>query len=95
MIYIVGLCTSIDVKDISEVEGVGWYSTIEKAKKCVEENKCNLSDDGFYKYAVIEGYAEGLYPFSVNPLWYRWNKDHFEPMEYPDNLSHISNFILG
>lgn len=51
---------------------VGFYEDLETAKKAVEENWCDLYEDGYYKYAIIEEHTPGLYSTCLKPIFYKW-----------------------
>ena len=51
---------------------VGFYEDLETAKKAVEENWCDLYEDGYYKYAIIEEQEPGLYSTCDKPIFYKW-----------------------
>ena len=76
---------------------VGYYPTLEEAKKCVEENWGDIQEC-YYKYAVIEDVEPGLYRTAEStPLWYKWSKaqEKFLPIDKPAQLSQTFGFTIG
>ena len=73
---------------------VGYYSLLENAKYAVEHNLKNIYDN-LYEYCIIEETPEGIYKYSKNIYVYKWNKDHYEPIETPLELSKVCGFGIG
>ena len=69
----------------------GWYSSLEKAKECVEKGWGALDECGYYNHLVIERVVEGLYNLSGDDLdkdttwWYKYDHegDRWVPCEVP------------
>ena len=55
------------------------YDNIVDALLCVERNAGDLSDDGYYQYAMICPFELGLYPIleKEDQLWFEWWDDHY------------------
>lgn len=85
---------------VAHTEGtrtVGYFETLEEAKKCIEENWGDIHED-YYKYAVIEDVEPGLYQsmFST-PIWYKWSKskEKYLPIDKPAQLRNKAGFTIG
>ena len=68
-----------------EYRSVGFYSSVEKAKEAIEENRCDIFES-FYEYAVVEAVEEGLHPKTTEEAWYKWDhgKGRYVACETPD-----------
>ena len=76
---------------------VGYYPSLEEAKKCIEENHGDIQES-YYKYAVIEDVEPGLYRSTESTsIWYKWSKaqEKFLPIDKPAQLSQIVGFTIG
>ncbi len=74
---------------------VGFYKSLDMAKRCVEEDWAMFDEGGYYNYIVIEGLWEGCYPgLGDNEVWYRhdWENRKWVPCEKPKYVSHMVNF---
>ena len=101
-VYFVRTINDIDKFGTTGGRTVGYYETLEEAKKCVSENWGDIYEDGYYKYAVIEGVEPGLYRSSdpdVEPLFYKWvgskAKGKYRPIKKPRVLKHVVGFTIG
>lgn len=78
---------------------VGFYDDYETAKKAVEENWCDLYEDGYYKYAVIEALEPGLYPTCLTPIFYKWEGDietgGYKRIKRPAATKNFTGFTIG
>ena len=74
---------------------VGYFETLEEAKRCVEENWGDIYEDGYYKYAVIEGAEPGLYPTCLDTKFYKWKDGSYKRIRRPKKLKNICNFTIG
>jgi hypothetical protein len=80
----------------------GWYSSLERAKKCVESGWGSLDDGGYYNYLIIERVVEGLYNLSGLDLdketswWYKFDykEDEWVPCEKPKIFHQVSGFWM-
>lgn len=45
------------------------------AIQAVNENECDLSEDGYNQYAMIGEIETGMYPIVDEILWFAWNKE--------------------
>ena len=77
---------------------VGFFLDLETAKRAVEENWCDLYENGYYKYAIIEEREAGLYSHCENPLFYKWEgtvKDGgYKPIDRPEATDGFCNFTI-
>lgn len=55
----------------------GFFTSKKKAIKAVTENWTDINEDGYYPYAVIETYTEGLISGMNEVLWF---EEHYEKM---------------
>lgn len=76
----------------------GWYSKLEDAQKCVEENWADIYE-GSYGYAVIEEVHEGILHGANTPRewWYKWQgsweKGKYKPWNKPKEYDGIIFFM--
>lgn len=60
---------------------VGWYTSLEEAKKCVENDSMGFDEAGYYNFIVIERVVEGIYNMGGHGLdkicewWYTYTED--------------------
>ena len=82
------------VKDDYDNRCVGYFKSLEKATRVLEGNYSDISESGYYPFAVIENVKEGIYQYDFRPLWFKYNKkiNRFEPSDRPSN---IANNIIG
>ena len=77
---------------------VGFYTDLETAKQAVEKNCCDLYENGYYKYAIIEEREDGLYSYCENPLFYKWEgtiKDGgYKPIDRPEATNGFCGFTI-
>jgi hypothetical protein len=59
----------------------GWYTTLERAKECIEENWGDIYEHAYYNYALIEELGEGLYNIGGHFEHEHWFK--VTPREVP------------
>lgn len=82
---------------VYETRTVGYFTTLEEAKKCIEENWGDIQEC-YYKYAVIEDVEPGLYKsIDSTSIWYKWSKakEKFLPIDKPTQLNQIVGFTIG
>lgn len=85
------------IAHVGETRTVGYFTTLEEAKKCIEENWGDIQEC-YYQYAVIEDVAPGLYKSTDSTsIWYKWSKsqEKFLPIDKPAQLSSIVGFTIG
>lgn len=73
---------------------VGYYSLLKDAIHAVENNLNNIHEN-LYEYCVIEETKEGIFNYSDNLYVYRWNKDHYESIQTPLELTQTCGFGIG
>ena len=74
---------------------VGLFPSEESAKLCVEENRGDLDEGGWYGWAIVEKVPLGLYPISAeDAIFFRfdrvarqWIRLEAKPPELPDDLA--------
>ena len=78
---------------------VGFYFSFEEAETAVLNNWGDIYEDGYYKYAVIEGHEEGLYSIDLHPQFYKWEGDAetggYKPIERPECTKYFGGFTIG
>jgi hypothetical protein len=76
---------------------VGFYYTYEEAKEAIEFNDCDISEEGYYHYCVIEEKYVGVYNFdSLNIWWFKWHGDKkYHPCEVPNSYKRAIAFSMG
>lgn len=73
---------------------VGYFSSFEKAKKAIIDNIEIVTDDGYYKYAVIEKVYEGLYGISSNKDSYeQWWFSLIKKVKQIDKPKHFDGIV--
>lgn len=65
----------LNAEGIDDQRPVGYFDTAEKAAFRVENNVCDIFEDGYYQYAVIIEIFDGLYPSQREIQWYSFDKD--------------------
>lgn len=75
---------------------VGWFHSLADAQGAVERNDCDIYEEGYYPFAVIEETSEGLYNVvGNNEYWYQWIEDGYKRIMKPKSLSHTCGFGIG
>ena len=78
---------------------VGFYKDFATAERAVLENCCDLYEDGYYKYAVIEELEDGLYPYCSKPKFYKWQGDiktgGYKKIRRPKATKGFFGFTIG
>ena len=78
----------------------GLFKEKEEAISIIVNNVCDLAEDGYYPYALVEQVNYGLYGIgAASPLhvWYRWDsvaEKYLEIDKRPDDLAVIVQFTL-
>jgi hypothetical protein len=82
---------------------VGLFETQKEAEEIVLSNACDISEDGYYQYAVIEEVGFGLYGLSGekeevrermnNVNWYRWHKQEMQYNKIPNCPKDLENLV--
>lgn len=74
---------------------VGWFPTLSRAIKVIEDNEGDIYEAGHYKYCVIEGVPSGLYPFKSWEKWFKWANGCYTPIKKPEKLGDMYSFGIG
>jgi hypothetical protein len=75
---------------------VGFFHKLEDAIETVEENYCDIYENGYYPFAVIEAVKEGMYNIGNNDeWWFQWKYDGYEQIEKPSVLKNTCGFGIG
>jgi len=98
-LYFVATIRKVDKFGVSGSRTVGYFRTLQEAKDCIAQNWGDIYEDGYYPYAVIEGVEPGLYPTTLDSIWYKWEGDFetggYKTIEKPLELKSVINFTLG
>jgi hypothetical protein len=70
----------------------GFYKNLTKAKKCVVENWTDIYENGYYNYALINAFAEGV---CVTPLKQHWFKVTYLKGKNIHKVTACANPLLG
>lgn len=73
---------------------VGYFHKLETAKEAVESNACDIYEEGYYPFCVIESTFEGFYGFG-DEYWYQWIDGGYKPIDKPESLRHVCGFGIG
>jgi len=82
----------------SRARCVGFYFKLSDAEEVVENNACDIFEEGYYPYCVIEELKQGIYFFPRNEIWYEWNLDsnmYVKINEKPKRFNKIVCFGIG
>ena len=74
---------------------IGWYDTVEEAKRIVEGNVMDISEDGYYNMVVIEDVERGLWMPADNELWYELKDNKYVPCDKPKYYDKVVCFGIG
>lgn len=76
---------------------VGYYEDLKDAEECVINNDCDISEEGYYRYAIIEEIEPGLYTFPRKEFWYRWDgrDKKYHPCEKPKQFKNTAGWGMG
>ena len=95
-IYLVATIHCIDEHGLAGTRTVGYFETLADAKKAIEKNSCDLSEEGYYKYAVIEDVLPGIYMSILsNPIFYEWDGEKYVKIDRPKNAEYFAGFTIG
>ncbi len=93
MIYAITTLNTLDGR-----RTVGWFKKLEVAKEEVENNSCDIYENGHYPFCVIEEIPEGIYSYGKE-YWYQWIGTHekgaYQVVDKPDELKHVCGFGMG
>lgn len=71
---------------------VGFFNTYEDAQDCVKNNDCDIAEEGWYRFAIIEEYTPGIYMVPQYERWFEWDGDSkvYKPrLERPKKFRNI------
>ena len=76
---------------------VGYFTTLEECERVLCTDLGDLSEDSYYRYAVVEEYEPGLYPTGRNQSWWVFiHRDTgWEKCDRPARYAHTCNFGIG
>lgn len=97
--------TVIETMDYGNIDGFGdtgdqrTWGFFENKEDAVDVLHRNATDmhEGYYDYAVIEEYEEGLCPWAENYQWFKYDesRDGYFEIDEPDCVKNICNFAIG
>jgi len=73
---------------------IGYFIDLENAKEAVEDNYGDMYEEGHYPYCIIEGHKEGIYGFTSEIYWYKWNSG-YKQIDKPKGLENICGYGMG
>ena len=83
------------IAEIEESRTIGYFLTLEDAKRVVKNNICDIHED-YYRYAVIEEVEPGLYSSTESKsFWYRWTARGYRRIQKPSQLNQVVSFTIG
>ncbi len=95
-VYFVATIRNINLEGTMGTRTVGYFETLEEARKCVEENWGDIYEEGYYKYAVIEDVEPGIYMSAEsNPIFFKWKDGKYQEIERPVELKGFFGFTIG
>ena len=77
---------------------VGYYEKFEEAEDVVLNNICDICEEGYYHFAVIEEVEPGIYMVPRTEIWYKWNREkgqYENIIEKPDRFKQIAGWSMG
>ncbi len=76
---------------------VGFYDKQIKASTRILENACDIFEDGYYQYAVIQYIEEGLYPNTKVIQWYKYDRitREVKPCRAPKTIKPYNVYVVG
>lgn len=79
------------------LRNIGFFPTAEEAKIEVENNSCDMYEEGYYPFVVIEEYGPGIYYHPKQIQWYEWNREKggYVEIDMPDRFKQTCNFGIG
>lgn len=95
-LYFVATIRDVDHTGTTGSRTVGYFETLEDARKCVEENWGDIYEHGYYKYAIIEDVGPGLYATCYStPIFFKWEDGGYKEIERPVELQDMFGFTIG
>lgn len=68
----------IVVRTINDVRILGFHDNFDDAENAVIKNTGDMSENGYYPYAIIEEINLGSYGVTFNKKYYNYDKKHME-----------------
>lgn len=96
-IYTITTLKDLSIENLNQSRCVGFYYDLDFTIEAVENNSCDIYEDGHYQYAVVEEFKEGIYNFQNKEIWFEWNKrkKKYKKIEKPKQLNYIICFGMG
>lgn len=71
---------------------IGFYERIVNARGILGKD---LDEAGYYKYAVIEKFSPGWYPYSRSEEWYQFTRKGVKRINKPKRFARVKSFGIG
>ena len=96
-VYFISMLKGWDKYGPTGLRTVGYFESFEEAEERVVDNVCDLYEDGYWPYAIIENIEPGLYNICERPIFYKFNKEkeQFEKIDFPEELQMFRGFTIG
>lgn len=81
----------------SRLRCVGYFSKLEKAIDIVVSNFCDIYENGYYPYVVIENIPEGIYQYDEEGIWFEYSEvtKRYEKCQKPKDLKGSIGYGIG
>ena len=76
---------------------IGFVYNLGAAQHIIENNCCDIYEEGYYPFALIEEVRSGIYNVNRKEFWYRWSHEthKYEPTSKPDHYQRTICFSMG
>jgi hypothetical protein len=88
-IYTITTIKSIKFDEPSGSRCVGWFNKYYEAENCVLKNVCDIYECGYYPFAIIEEFFEGIYQIPDKEVWFKWENEGYVKCEKPDEAKSV------
>ncbi|MCK9429338.1 MAG: hypothetical protein M0R17_05000 [Candidatus Omnitrophica bacterium] len=78
----------------SNIRLLGWYNTLKEAQEHITSNCMDISEEGYYKYIVVEQVPKGIVPLSRIVCWYKWTNKYIKCRQ-PSWAKNTINWSIG
>lgn len=90
---IYGYCNPVHKYELGS-RCVGFFYRFKDAIEAVKENHCDIYENGYYPFCVIEGVEQGFYNMK-NEFWFQWKDGEYKEIEKPESLKQTCCFGIG
>jgi hypothetical protein len=77
---------------------VGYFADESVAIEAVKANAGDINEAGCYPLCLVETLGEGIYPDTLNKVWFEWNETtegYQEAAQPPKDLERMVGLSLG